>query len=286
MRFQSSICVFVALSAGSAQAQEVLPECEVARAVKQASLYVEDGQLAAARGELEMALRTRRGPETPELWFAYGLVSFEQGDFDAAGAAVARIYAFNEAGTLEEVPDWAERFLARYELAVGTLVLEDTEPTWLSFEAEYVSGSQAERARVFLAREQGVLTRSTLDPIRLPVGIYRLGEARVEVRPSGERPVVVPVARLGDREQLSKRAASAPSPAPFPVIQSPYLERCEERPLPRNLGAAPPSKSGGSAWPWVIGGLVLAAAAGGAVAAAVALDEPDWRLDFGRAGNP
>ncbi len=268
-----------------AAAQELRPECEGERAVKQASLYAENGDLAAARGELEMALRTRRGAEQAEVWLAYGLVTFEQGDLDTAGLAVDRVYALNEAGAVAEMPPWAERFLNRFETQVGRIVFEDAEARRISFSVQYESGPEPDRARAVIEREGGRLARTTLTPVVLPVGVYQLGATRVEVRPASERPVVVEVENLGPPALLAAAArAAAPAP-PFPVTPSPFLERCEERALP-TLATAPPEAPGFffGPWPWVLGGLLLAAGAG--AAAAVATHEPGWRLSFAGEAEP
>jgi hypothetical protein len=280
---RTALCLFVLSGvAGPALAQELLPECEWERAVKQASLYAEDGELAAARGELEMVLQTRDGPDHAEVWFAYALVAFEQGDVATAGAAMDRIYEMNERGELPEVlPPWAERFIGRYEEAVGKLVLEHDRPLRVAFSASVESAEDKARAEALLAREDGVLVRSTLSPIYLPPGVYRLGDARVEVRPASERPVVVPLASVGAPAALAARAEGADPPPPFPVVPSTFLERCRERALPELVAAAPPPPGPSFAegpWPWILGGVALVGA--GAAAAAVALHRPDWRLSF------
>lgn len=282
-RFGLAAAVAVVLGPGSAGARELLPECDWSRAVKQASLYREEGQLGAARGELEMVLSTDRGTERAEVWLAFALVTYEQGDLAAAGTAMERLYRLNESGALEgELPGWGERFIERYEASVGQIVLEDAEPRLVAFSAGYESGGYAEMAERLLERESGVMVRASLSPIHLPPGVYRLGEARVEVRPGSGRPGVVPLTSLGDPKALESAARSAPRPEPFAVVPSPYLERCKERSLPPGVLASgtPVAESGfmDGAWPWVLGGLVVVGA--GAAAAAVALHEPDWRLRF------
>lgn len=290
MKYPSTASIGASLGLGlvclapSVSARELLPECEWERAVKQASLYREEGQLGAARGELEMVLRTDHGTERGEVWLAFALVTLDQGDLGAAGTAMERLYRLNESGALEgEIPPWGERFIERYEAAVGQLVLEDEAPRTVAFEASYESGSHREAASRLLEREGGVLTRASLSPIHLPPGVYRLGQARVEVRPGSGRPGVVPLASLGPPEALEARAAEVAPPPPFEVVPSPYLERCEERALPEGvLASGTPVPSGGffdSAWPWVLGGLAVVGA--GAAVAAVSLHEPDWRLRFG-----
>lgn len=272
-----------------ALAQEVRPECEHTRGVKQASLYAEDGQLSAARGELEMVLATREGPKHADVWLAYALVAFEQGDLQTAGSAMDQVYEMNEAGEITEpLPPWGERFIARYEASVGKLVLEDQAPRRVGFSARFSAGSPEakSRAEAFLARTDGFLVRGTLTPIFLPPGRYALGATEVEIRPASERPVVVPVDHLGELEVLTGAARSAEPEPSFPVIPSPYAERCKEREMPTTVYTNAPEDEGGffaGPWPWILGGVLVAG--GAAAAAAVALHEPDWRLRFDGTGQ-